>query len=292
MRWGFKTEARKLALEVRAELGLDAYVQFDPYFLAEEYGIPVYQLSDLGQQNGAGDAARYFMSGRTHAFSAALVPIGCGMFILDNDDHLLVRRRNSISHEMSHVMLEHAFGKVILTSDGCRCFDKDKEEEATWLAGELLIPYAAAERAARSNLTDEQVAAQFDVSPQLAGMRMNFSGARKVVARKRAYSRGHRLALCKIAYKRSMSCGNGVTVNISPRFATENTRPSQSRMTGPSVSFALVQPKPPSTATSGTPPRRSDSARSRSNRSALSRAVPPSFAPLHSNMARSVCGGL
>jgi hypothetical protein len=190
MRWGFKTEARKLALEVRAELGLDAYGQFDPYALAKEYGIPIYQLSDLGQHNGAGDAVRYFTSGRNHAFSAALVPIGCGMFILDNDDHLPVRRRNSISHEMSHVILEHAFGKVILTTDGCRCFDKDKEEEATWLAGELLIPYAAAERAARTDLTNDQVAEQFDVSPQLAGMRMNLSGARKIVARKRAYRAG------------------------------------------------------------------------------------------------------
>lgn len=39
MKRGFKTEARKLALELRDELGLDAYGKFDPYALAAEYGI-------------------------------------------------------------------------------------------------------------------------------------------------------------------------------------------------------------------------------------------------------------
>ena len=45
MRRGFKTEAKKLALEIRAELGLEASARFDPYALALEYGIPVYPVS-------------------------------------------------------------------------------------------------------------------------------------------------------------------------------------------------------------------------------------------------------
>jgi hypothetical protein len=51
----------------------------------------------------------------------------------------------------------------------------------------MLIPYAAAERAARLDWDDEQVAEEFDVSIQLARMRMNYSGARKIVARKRTW---------------------------------------------------------------------------------------------------------
>jgi Zn-dependent peptidase ImmA (M78 family) len=187
MRRGFKTRAKQLALEVREELGLDAYERFDPYALAEEYGIPIYSLRDLGRDKEAREAATHYMGGRTITFSAALVPLGHKRLILDNDTHLYVRRRNSISHEMSHVLLEHSFGKVLLNTDGCRAFDKDKEKEADWLGGELLIPYVAAERAARRNLTDLEVAELFDVSEQLARMRMNSSGARKVIAQKRAY---------------------------------------------------------------------------------------------------------
>jgi uncharacterized protein DUF955 len=88
---------------------------------------------------------------------------------------------------MFHVLLEHAFTSILLTCDGCRSVARDTEEEADWLGGELLIPYAAAERAARLDLTDEQVAQMFDVSTRLAAMRMNYSGARIIVARKRHY---------------------------------------------------------------------------------------------------------
>jgi Zn-dependent peptidase ImmA (M78 family) len=192
VRRGFKTEARKLALELRAELGLDAYAQFDPYALADEYGIPVFRLGDLGNDLAAHEAAAHYPESRSATFSAALVPIGNKRFILDNDGHDPRRRRNSVSHEMSHLVLEHEFGEVLLNADGCRALSKDKEEEADWLGGELLIPYVAAERAARLDWNDEQVADFYEVSIQLARMRMNYSGARKVVANIRAYRRRSR----------------------------------------------------------------------------------------------------
>lgn len=187
MRRGFKTEAQKLALELRAELGVDAYERFDPYALADEYGIPVFRLSDLGQDPAAREAAAHYAQDGSATFSAALVPAGNKRIILDNDAHDPRRRRNSVSHEMSHLVLEHEFGQVLLTGDGYRAFKPDNEEEADWLGGELLIPYAAAERAARLDWADEQVADAYDVSIQLARMRMNYSGARRVVANKRAF---------------------------------------------------------------------------------------------------------
>jgi hypothetical protein len=187
MRRGFKTQARELALELRAELGVDPYGQFDPYALASEYGIPVFRLCGLGEDPTAHEAAAHYINGSSAAFSAALVPIGSKRFILDNDGHDPRRRRNSVSHEMAHLVLEHEFGHVMLTADGYRAFSPDKEEEADWLGGELLIPYVAAERAARLDWDDEQVADAYDVSVPLARMRMNYSGARKVIANKRAY---------------------------------------------------------------------------------------------------------
>jgi hypothetical protein len=192
MRRGFKTQARRLALELRAELGLGAYEQFDPYALATEYGIPIFALSDLGRDPEARSAAAHYTESGSATFSAALVPIGSNRFILDNDGHDPKRRRNSVSHEMSHLILEHAFGQVLLTADGYRPFSPENEDEANCLGGELLIPYTAAERAARLDWNDEQVADAYDVSIPLARMRMNLSGARKVVANKRAYkTRGY-----------------------------------------------------------------------------------------------------
>lgn len=188
MKRGFKTQAKELALELRSELGLGPFDRFDPYDLAREYGIPIYAVSELAKEEGASHAGAHFSLDRPSKFSAALVPVGDGYFILENDNHAVVRRRNSVSHEMSHLILEHRFGGILLSCDGCRSVDKDKEDEANWLAGELLIPYVAAERAAKRGLTDPDVAMEFEVSTALAAMRMNYSGARKIVERKRNYA--------------------------------------------------------------------------------------------------------
>jgi Zn-dependent peptidase ImmA (M78 family) len=187
MRRGFKTEAKKFAIEVRAELGLDEFSPFDPYELAREYGIPVFKLSELGKDPDARCAAAHYTNGRLAKFSAALVPWGEGRFILENDAHSRKRRHNSISHEMSHLLREHPFQEVVLAVDGCRSFSKELEDEADCQAGELLIPHAAALRAAELDWSDDQVAEFYDVSVPLARMRMNLSGARKVIANKRSF---------------------------------------------------------------------------------------------------------
>jgi Zn-dependent peptidase ImmA (M78 family) len=104
------------------------------------------------------------------------------VIILDNDAQLVVRRRNTMSHELAHVVLEHEFG--ISLADERKCgLGGVQEEEADWLAGELLVPYDAALRLARVNATDEVVAQRMDVSLAMARWRMNGSGARKVAER-------------------------------------------------------------------------------------------------------------
>jgi len=139
MRRGFKEEAKRLVLESRHEIGLDAYAPLDPLILAEEYGIDVYPFSELGQHGCSDEALSYFADDDAATFSAALIPIGSGMVILDNDNHAATRRRSSIAHEMAHVLLEHRFTTAILGQDGCRAVEKAIEEEAEWFSGELLI---------------------------------------------------------------------------------------------------------------------------------------------------------
>jgi hypothetical protein len=183
VRRGFVAEAQRLALEVRAELGLDHREQLDPYGLADLYGIHVYCLQDLIEHGGSHAAVDHFAGVRQATFSAALVPIGPVRLIIENEAHTPTRRRASIAHEMAHILLEHQFASALLNFDGCRAFDKAIEAEADRLGGELLIPFRAALAAARAGLTDERVAEYYGVSREFAGMRMNASGARKVAAR-------------------------------------------------------------------------------------------------------------
>ncbi|MBN1094587.1 ImmA/IrrE family metallo-endopeptidase [Blastococcus sp. TML/C7B] len=128
MRRGFKTEAKSLALELRAEIGLDAHAPFDPYTFASEYGIPVVQLSDLD-----GGARDHFLRADGSALSGALIPNGSGVVILENDAQPLTRRRTTMCHELAHVVLEHKFG--VSLSDERKCgLGGDQEAEADWLS--------------------------------------------------------------------------------------------------------------------------------------------------------------
>ncbi|MEX5268569.1 ImmA/IrrE family metallo-endopeptidase [Kocuria sp. CPCC 204721] len=181
MRRGFKTESKQLALEVRAEIGLGPHDPFDPYHLAEMYGIRVVRLTDLNES----DAVRHFTEVRVSALSGALIPDGSSLLILENDIHTPQRRRSTLSHEMAHVILEHSFGVTLAYDRKCG-LGGDSENEADLLAGELLIPFDAALRQAWKDATNEEVATLFEVSTQHAAWRMNASGARKIVRRTRA----------------------------------------------------------------------------------------------------------
>lgn len=181
MQRGFKTAAKKLALELRAEIGLEATDQFDPYQMAELYGIQVHRLSDLDCSQ---EARSHFMYSNPGVLSGALIPLGSKLTILDHDGHSLARRRSTLSHEVSHVVLEHNFlSSALLDSTGCRTSDPEQEEQATELSGELLVPFSAALAMARKGDDDATVASAMGVSIEFARWRMNASGARKIASR-------------------------------------------------------------------------------------------------------------
>lgn len=183
MRRGFKEAAKQLALDVRHEVGLDAFAPLNPLVLAGAYGIPVYPLSELCGFGCSDAALAYFTDDERATFSAALIPFGTARIIIDNDSHAPTRRRSSLAHEMSHVVLEHQFTAAILGPDGCRAVHRDVEDEAEWLAGELLITFTAAKALARRGVSDAEVAQRYGVSTRRAGMRMNASGARTIAIR-------------------------------------------------------------------------------------------------------------
>ncbi|MCU1582800.1 MAG: ImmA/IrrE family metallo-endopeptidase [Microbacteriaceae bacterium] len=175
MRRGFKTEARALALEVRAEVGIDAFQAFDPRALASLYGITIVAVSD---------AERDLSETRDSAqFSGALIPVGTGTVILENDHHSSTRARLTLSHEMSHVVLEHRFGTSLVDEKGCRDADGNQEAEANELAGELVLPFDGALRLAWNRVADSDVAVRYAISEAAARWRMNASGVRTIVTR-------------------------------------------------------------------------------------------------------------
>ena len=174
-RWT-QDKMKEVAAEERAGLGLRPMDPLDPYALAREHGIPVYPIDELPDEYCSKDAVAHFTVCRFRVWSAALVSAGSVRIILENTGHSQPRRCSSVAHEMSHHLLEHEFGDVLLADDGCLKIDKKNEDQANFLAGELLITHHAALKAAFADKTNEEIAAIYGVSAQFAQMRMK--GAR------------------------------------------------------------------------------------------------------------------
>lgn len=173
-----KARLKRLAIELRSEIGLTAHDPFDPYALAKAYGVDVFALSNLGCSP---EVLNHFHTVRADVFSGALVPFPDGRtVIVENDAHPWERRVSTTSHEMAHVVLEHPFQATLVDARGCRVSPGECEQEAAELSGELCIPFEAAKRLARQQATNEEAAEEFGVSHDMARWRLDSTGARKI----------------------------------------------------------------------------------------------------------------
>jgi hypothetical protein len=176
VRRGFQAGAERLAGEVREELGLEPDDRFDPAALAQEYGVPVVAITALVDHGADPAAIRQLTVVDRGSFSAGTVFVGPRRLIVYNPSHSDRRLANSITHELSHLVLEHEPGTAI-SPLGCRLWDKDVEDEADTLAGRLLVTRDAALGCARAGLPHVIGAARFAVSTELMQLRTDHSGA-------------------------------------------------------------------------------------------------------------------
>ena len=157
-----KAACKRLAGEVRAELGLEPMDALDPWQLAELYGVRVLALGhaasrsrhpgplpqrparSLLRRSAAASHRRGHRRERRPPAGAATL------------DHWATRWLTSLG--------EHKFGTSLVNERGCRTADKVQEDEAAEISGELLIPFEAAKRLARQKATDDEVALRFGVS--------------------------------------------------------------------------------------------------------------------------------
>lgn len=185
---GFKAEAERLASEVRGELRLEQSSAFDPQVLANHLAIPVISLADLALASAS--SVTHFLTKAREEFSAMTVFRGSSRLIVFNPSHSRGRRANSLSHELSHVLLDHEAGPAI-DKLGCRQWSANQEQEADWLGGVLLVPREVALSVLRAGLSIELAADKYGVSVKLMRWRLHHSGA--AAQFKRGQERSRRL---------------------------------------------------------------------------------------------------
>ncbi|WP_375407419.1 ImmA/IrrE family metallo-endopeptidase [uncultured Amnibacterium sp.] len=173
LRRGFKTEAEKRAASVRAELGLAANDRLDPRDLALARGVAVVDADTLVPREQLEELEAL----QAYAFSAATFHIRDRTVIVVNNLHDIGRQNSDISHELSHVLLDHDLSEVReLNGMPFRTCRPEQEEEATTLGATLLLPRELLLSALRHRLTVAQIAVQYEVTPVMAKYRVNTTG--------------------------------------------------------------------------------------------------------------------
>jgi Zn-dependent peptidase ImmA (M78 family) len=180
-RRGFKAEAERFSLSLRAELGLGSMDRLDPLALTVHLEIPVISLEEL-RQDGADSRHIARLMARTSGFSALTICHGTRRLIVYNPRHPPTRQANSVVHEVSHVVLEHPPAPA-LGDGGCRYWDSQLEDEADWQAAALLVPRDGAFACLRTGRSLNDGADHFGVSLALFRWRVNQTGvARQLTA--------------------------------------------------------------------------------------------------------------
>jgi Zn-dependent peptidase ImmA (M78 family) len=174
-RRGFKADANRIALRVRAQMGLSEIAPIDPAAVCEHFEIKLLRLSDI-------DPDSPFLGAANSSFSAVTVPCGWQTAIVHNDSHHLHRQGSNICHELAHCFLGHKCTPP-LTAKGERIRDGGIEAEANHLAGALLIPNEVAIYIVREGLVP-QARILYGVSGAMLTYRLRISGAHRIHERK------------------------------------------------------------------------------------------------------------
>jgi hypothetical protein len=181
LRHGFKAEAERFALSLRAELSLKVTDRLDALALAAHLKIPVLSLPEL-RLDGASNQSVSRLTRRSSLFSALTICDGTRRLIVYNPRHPPTRQANSLVHEIGHIVLEHPPAPA-LGDGGCRYWDTELEAEADWQAGALLVPRDGAFAWLRAGGTPSDGAVNFGVSPALFRWRINHTGVVRHLAR-------------------------------------------------------------------------------------------------------------
>lgn len=183
MRRGFKAEAERIASRVRRQMGVSATEALDTRALARHAGAEVRDAQELTSLERLEELEAI----QPGAFSACTFTIG--------DRHVIVysplsspgRTQSDIAHEVAHLLLGHEVNTVKRIGDlSFYTCNPDEEQEATWLAGCLLLPRPLLLRAARQRMDSEAISEAFEVSEQMAAFRLRTTGVAQQASAERA----------------------------------------------------------------------------------------------------------
>ena len=176
---GFKAEAERTALRLRAEAGLGRSAPLRLSSVAKSLGVRIVSADKLVPIEQLQEIERI----QAYSFSACTFEINGRHIVVSNPIRTRPRRRSDIAHELAHILLEHDLTEIqYLDGAPFRTCRPDQEEQATALGGTLLLPRSAMLKEAQRGSTVDQVARKFGVTKQMAQFRWNTTGVARQAA--------------------------------------------------------------------------------------------------------------
>jgi hypothetical protein len=180
VKWGFKANANRISTDLRTRLGLqenEALNCFDLFKILDIFHCTVERLGKFGFSSDLIETVSY--SNGKGQFSATTIQVPYGYLVLYNQSHSFGRINSSLAHEASHVILMHEFSTITNSQLVLREFDQEKEDEANWLAGCLLLPESGLVWALGERMSKKEIAEHFNISSDMALWRYNKTGMAK-----------------------------------------------------------------------------------------------------------------
>ena len=190
LRRGFKSEAERIAQQVRSEVGMGAAQTVTPEVLADLLSVEVRPGDELISRKRFVELDQI----QEGAFSACTFrPSNDRVVVVYNPISPPTRKRSDLAHELAHILLDHDLSRVEKLGDitFITC-DATQEEEAAWLAGCLLLPRSLLLREVRKGSSAGKIARQCGVSEPLVRYRINVTGVVRQSAASRRVTRRRR----------------------------------------------------------------------------------------------------
>jgi len=181
---GFKAEAERLAERTRTQMGLRPHDRLDIRGLADHLNVEVLSADKLVDRSQLEELEQI----QPGAFSAATFQLHNGRTVaVYNPCNDPGRTNSDIGHELGHLLLDHDVREIQqLAGHTFFTCDPEQEQEATWLAGCLLLPRPLLLREAYNGTTPTSLAIKYQVSEDMARFRLNTSGVLLQARRARA----------------------------------------------------------------------------------------------------------
>jgi len=189
VRRGFKAWCENTVEEFRDALDIPLDQPFDPDALAAHLDVVVWRPEDVPELSV--ESLHQLTLHDPDSWSAVTLSVSGTHVTIVNSAHANTRQRSSLSHELAHLILDHAPGRIDISPAGhllLNSFEKEQEEEADWLSAALLVPREGLRQQYRSTQDVASLANHFDVSVELLQWRLRMTGV-SVQARRAASRR-------------------------------------------------------------------------------------------------------